>query len=204
MERCERNAEVQALRLNDCYYLTSDDVETLKEIVVDVIWDGIVQDFSDEDGDDDDGTIDDDDDFSSSEEGSLVPAAYPSAPGSVRPSSTDEHLVAHSLSSSENAISSSTAAGGFLSPNSVPSSSSRASISASAAFLLSHSSPTNNHSESDGDGSESEDSLDAAIADAISGRRPDNLPVRGSSMVPGGPFTAADFDWVPDEWFSGL
>ena len=42
MERCERNAEVQALRLNDCYYLTSDDVETLKEIVVDVIWDGIV------------------------------------------------------------------------------------------------------------------------------------------------------------------
>jgi hypothetical protein len=38
-ERYERNAEVQVLRLEDCYHLMSDDVERLKE-VVDVIWDG--------------------------------------------------------------------------------------------------------------------------------------------------------------------
>ena len=38
MERCERNAAVQVLRL-DCYYISSDDVQRLKEIVVDVIWD---------------------------------------------------------------------------------------------------------------------------------------------------------------------
>jgi hypothetical protein len=35
MERCERNAEVQVLRLDDCFILSSD-VERLKEIVVDV------------------------------------------------------------------------------------------------------------------------------------------------------------------------
>ena len=38
MERCERNAEVQVLRLKDCYSISSDDV---KENVVDVIWDGL-------------------------------------------------------------------------------------------------------------------------------------------------------------------
>jgi len=40
MERRERNAEVQELRLERCYYISSDDVERLKEIVVDVTWDG--------------------------------------------------------------------------------------------------------------------------------------------------------------------
>ena len=66
MERCERNAGVQVLRLKDCYYILSDDVERLKEIVVDVIWDGVEQEVStyhdsEEYGDyDDDGnTVDD-------------------------------------------------------------------------------------------------------------------------------------------------
>ena len=78
MERCERNAEVQILRLDDCYYISSDDVERLKEIVVDVIWDGVEQRALEEDWEegpnysDDDGNIiddwdyDHDDDFSSS------------------------------------------------------------------------------------------------------------------------------------------
>ena len=48
MERCERNAEVWVLRLSDCNYISSDAVERLKEIVVDVIWDGLEQGFSDE------------------------------------------------------------------------------------------------------------------------------------------------------------
>jgi F-box-like len=38
MERYERNAEIQVLRLEHCCIL-SDDVERLKEVVVDVIWD---------------------------------------------------------------------------------------------------------------------------------------------------------------------
>jgi hypothetical protein len=37
MERCERNAEVP----DDCYHISSNDVERLEEIVVDVTWDGI-------------------------------------------------------------------------------------------------------------------------------------------------------------------
>ena len=41
MERCERNAEIEVLHLVDCYFISSDDVERLKEIVVDVIWDGV-------------------------------------------------------------------------------------------------------------------------------------------------------------------
>ena len=48
MERCERNAEVQVLRLDDCYNIFSDDVERLEEIVVDVIWDGLEQETSTE------------------------------------------------------------------------------------------------------------------------------------------------------------
>ena len=36
MERCERDAEVQVLRLDGCSYISSDDVARLKEIVVDV------------------------------------------------------------------------------------------------------------------------------------------------------------------------
>ena len=41
MERYERNAEVQVLRLEKCYSISSEDVERFKEIVVDVIWDGV-------------------------------------------------------------------------------------------------------------------------------------------------------------------
>ena len=40
MERCERNAEVQVLHLVECD-ISSNIVERLKEVVVDVIWDGI-------------------------------------------------------------------------------------------------------------------------------------------------------------------
>ena len=43
MERCERNAEVQVLRLQHCYSISSEDVERLKEIVVNIIWDGFEQ-----------------------------------------------------------------------------------------------------------------------------------------------------------------
>ena len=42
MERCERDAEVQTLRLERCYSISSDDVAKLKEIVVDVVWSGNV------------------------------------------------------------------------------------------------------------------------------------------------------------------
>ena len=50
MGRCERNAEVQVLQLEDCYYISSDEVERLRE-VVDVIWDGVEQEYySDLDG----------------------------------------------------------------------------------------------------------------------------------------------------------
>ena len=62
MERCERNAEVQVLHLENCYFISSDDVERFKEIVVDVIWDGIEQKRSEEDMSlryDSDGNIDD-------------------------------------------------------------------------------------------------------------------------------------------------
>ena len=41
MERYERNAEVEVLRLEDCYSLSPNEVERLKEVVVDVIWDGL-------------------------------------------------------------------------------------------------------------------------------------------------------------------
>ena len=47
MERCERKAEIPVLRLNDCYCVSSGDVEKLKEIVVDLIWDGIEQELPD-------------------------------------------------------------------------------------------------------------------------------------------------------------
>ena len=48
MERCKRKAEIQVLRLENCYYISSDDVERLEEIVVDVIWDGVERAESDE------------------------------------------------------------------------------------------------------------------------------------------------------------
>ena len=41
MERYERNAEVQLLRLDDCSDISSVEVERLKKVVVDVIWDGL-------------------------------------------------------------------------------------------------------------------------------------------------------------------
>ena len=53
MERCERKAEVRRLRLHHCYHIRSDDIERLKEIVVHVIWDGIVRGFAREDEDSD-------------------------------------------------------------------------------------------------------------------------------------------------------
>ena len=43
MERCESKAEVLVLHLNDCYCVLSGDVKKLKEVVVDLIWDGIEQ-----------------------------------------------------------------------------------------------------------------------------------------------------------------
>ena len=53
MERCERKAAVQVLRLCCCYNTRSDDVERLKEIVVNVIWDGILIGVSKENRDSD-------------------------------------------------------------------------------------------------------------------------------------------------------
>ena len=55
MERYERNAEIQTLCLDDCSYMSSDDVERLEEIVVDVIWDGLEQGFSEVDSEENDG-----------------------------------------------------------------------------------------------------------------------------------------------------
>ena len=43
-ERCERRAETLVLSLRGCYYISSSDVERLKE-VVDVIWDGISHEY---------------------------------------------------------------------------------------------------------------------------------------------------------------
>ena len=63
MERCERNAELQVLRLDDCYYISSDDVERLEEIVVDVIWDGVEQEVSTEYDSEEDEYYDDDGDI---------------------------------------------------------------------------------------------------------------------------------------------
>ena len=71
MERCERNAEVWVLRLDNCYYISSNEVERLNEIVVDVIWDGIEQTLEEEEeGEYSDGNIitNDNDGFSSSSE----------------------------------------------------------------------------------------------------------------------------------------
>ena len=48
MERCERKAEVRMLHMSYCHCVTSDDVKRLKEVVVDVIWDGIDQELEEE------------------------------------------------------------------------------------------------------------------------------------------------------------
>ena len=70
MERYERKAEIQALRLEVCHNIFKNDVERLGEIVVDVEWDGLGQvlydseegsTYADDLGDDDDD--DDNDDF---------------------------------------------------------------------------------------------------------------------------------------------
>ena len=63
MERCERNAEVQELHLENCYNLFEDDVEGLREVVVNVDWDEVEQTFSESEEeiyyDSDGNTIDD-------------------------------------------------------------------------------------------------------------------------------------------------
>ena len=59
-ERCERNAEIQTLRLNNCTNISFDDVERLKEFVVDVIWNVEERDSSEEDLEGDDGEGNDD------------------------------------------------------------------------------------------------------------------------------------------------
>ena len=48
IERYERGFEVQELRLYDCFRLRGEDVKVLREIVVDVTWDGCETGFSDE------------------------------------------------------------------------------------------------------------------------------------------------------------
>lgn len=53
MKRCEYRAEVHELRLDDCSYLLDEDIELLKEIVVDVGWDGLEQGFTDDEADED-------------------------------------------------------------------------------------------------------------------------------------------------------
>jgi hypothetical protein len=54
MTRCEYKAEIHELRLDDCSYVLYDDIELLKEVVVDVEWDGIEQGFTDDEADEDD------------------------------------------------------------------------------------------------------------------------------------------------------
>ncbi|KDR80741.1 hypothetical protein GALMADRAFT_1104286 [Galerina marginata CBS 339.88] len=46
--RCEHGAEIQELKLNSCNRISEDDISKLREIVVDVDWDGREMDFSDE------------------------------------------------------------------------------------------------------------------------------------------------------------
>jgi F-box-like len=53
MKRCNYKAEVHELRLHDCSYLLDEDIYLLKEIVVDVGWDGIEQGFTDDETDED-------------------------------------------------------------------------------------------------------------------------------------------------------
>lgn len=53
MKRCEHKAELHELRLQDCSYLLDEDIDLLKEIVVDVGWDGMEQGFTDDETDED-------------------------------------------------------------------------------------------------------------------------------------------------------
>jgi hypothetical protein len=52
MERYERKAEVRELTLSQCHRLTSEHVDELREIVVDVVWDGLETGFTDVSEDD--------------------------------------------------------------------------------------------------------------------------------------------------------
>ena len=54
MERYERKAEVRELTLSQCRRLTTEHVEELEEIIVDVIWDGLETGFTDSDVSEDD------------------------------------------------------------------------------------------------------------------------------------------------------
>jgi hypothetical protein len=56
MARCERKAAVHELDLNNCFSISSDDVERLGEIVVNVKWDGIEREVPEEDSADWDGS----------------------------------------------------------------------------------------------------------------------------------------------------
>ena len=51
MERYERKAEIEVLRLNVCDFVSDDVVARLREVVVDVSWDGIVHEFADKNKD---------------------------------------------------------------------------------------------------------------------------------------------------------
>jgi hypothetical protein len=55
MERYERGAELLKLKLTDCYGLSYKKVESLREIVVDVEWDGCGEPVGEESKDPEDG-----------------------------------------------------------------------------------------------------------------------------------------------------
>ena len=65
MERCERNAEVQELSLKFCYGLLEQDFVGLREVIVNVEWDGVEKNLSyseeEREYDSDGNTIDDED-----------------------------------------------------------------------------------------------------------------------------------------------
>jgi len=60
MERWERNAEIRKLIFSDCSSLYTYDVQRLREIVVNVDWDGLEHEYQSDDDDDDDDDGDDD------------------------------------------------------------------------------------------------------------------------------------------------
>ena len=65
-KRREGKAGVQVLLLDDCHYISSGDVERLKEIVVDVIWDGVEQEDSESESEEETEDSEDSDDSDSS------------------------------------------------------------------------------------------------------------------------------------------
>ena len=62
MERWERNAEIRKLIFSDCSSLYTYDVQRLREIVVNVDWDGLEHEYQSDDDDDNDDNDDDGDD----------------------------------------------------------------------------------------------------------------------------------------------